>query len=149
MCIRDRPYHVGSKDVAFPRLNSLGFWIQPCGYLLIAKIGFLRTMCWKNNDKIDNYFKLKQSEHYSSFYFLDELQKTPKTLINNLFLNQPEKYELKNQDKPIEEIINLNFLHNYDIGAIVKTNDMSWKLVLWRTINSVSYTHLDVYKRQL
>ena len=102
------PYHVGSKDVAFPRLNSLGFWIQPCGYLLIAKIGFLRTMCWKNNDKIDNYFKLKQSEHYSSFYFLDELQKTPKTLINNLFLNQPEKYELKNQDKPIEEIINLN-----------------------------------------
>lgn len=39
------PYHVGSKDVAFPRLNSLGFWIQPCGYLLIAKIGFLQTMC--------------------------------------------------------------------------------------------------------
>lgn len=37
------PYHVGSKDVAFPRLNSLGFWIQPCGYLLIAKIGFIRT----------------------------------------------------------------------------------------------------------
>lgn len=39
------PYHVGSKDVAFPRLNSLGFWIQPCGYLLVAKIGFLRTLC--------------------------------------------------------------------------------------------------------
>ena len=37
------PYHVGSKDVAFPRLNSLGFWIQPVGYLLIAKIGFIRT----------------------------------------------------------------------------------------------------------
>jgi cytochrome c oxidase subunit 1 len=37
------PYHIGSKDVAFPRLNSLGFWIQPCGYLLIAKIGFIRT----------------------------------------------------------------------------------------------------------
>jgi heme/copper-type cytochrome/quinol oxidase subunit 1 len=25
------PYHIGSKDVAFPRLNSIGFWIQPCG----------------------------------------------------------------------------------------------------------------------
>ena len=37
------PYHVGSKDVAFPRLNSLGFWIQPCGYILIAKIGFIRA----------------------------------------------------------------------------------------------------------
>jgi len=36
------PYHVGSKDVAFPRLNSIGFWIQPCGYLLIAKTAFLR-----------------------------------------------------------------------------------------------------------
>ena len=32
------PYHVGSKDVAYPRLNNLGFWIQPCGFLLIAKI---------------------------------------------------------------------------------------------------------------
>tara|TARA_B110000091_G_scaffold214389_1_gene267469 strand:- start:8357 stop:8662 length:306 start_codon:yes stop_codon:yes gene_type:complete len=36
------PYHVGSKDVAFPRLNSIGFWIQPCGYILVAKIAFLR-----------------------------------------------------------------------------------------------------------
>jgi heme/copper-type cytochrome/quinol oxidase subunit 1 len=36
------PYHVGSKDVAFPRLNSIGFWIQPCGYLLLAKTAFLR-----------------------------------------------------------------------------------------------------------
>lgn len=30
------PYHVGSKDVAYPRLNSIGFWIQPCGYILIS-----------------------------------------------------------------------------------------------------------------
>lgn len=37
------PYHVGSKDVAFPRLNSIGFWIQPLGFLLVAKIAFLRT----------------------------------------------------------------------------------------------------------
>jgi heme/copper-type cytochrome/quinol oxidase subunit 1 len=36
------PYHVGSKDVAFPRLNSMGFWLLPCGYLLLAKIAFLR-----------------------------------------------------------------------------------------------------------
>ena len=45
------PYHVGSKDVAFPRLNSLGFWIQPCGYLLIAKIGFIRGQFWTTSDK--------------------------------------------------------------------------------------------------
>lgn len=26
------PYHVGSKDVAYPRLNSIGFWIQPFAF---------------------------------------------------------------------------------------------------------------------
>jgi heme/copper-type cytochrome/quinol oxidase subunit 1 len=36
------PYHVGSKDVAYPRLNSIGFWIQPCGFILVSKIAFLR-----------------------------------------------------------------------------------------------------------
>lgn len=45
------PYHVGSKDVAFPRLNSIGFWILPCGFLLVAKIAFLRPQYWKYYDK--------------------------------------------------------------------------------------------------
>ncbi len=45
------PYHVGSKDVAFPRLNSIGFWIQPLGFLLVAKIAFLRTTSWKYYDR--------------------------------------------------------------------------------------------------
>jgi len=36
------PYHVGSKDVAYPRLNSIGFWIQPFAYLLVAKTAILR-----------------------------------------------------------------------------------------------------------
>lgn len=49
------PYHVGSKDVAFPRLNSIGFWIQPCGYLLIAKIGFMRQQYWHYYDKMSFY----------------------------------------------------------------------------------------------
>lgn len=82
-------YHVGSKDVVSLFLNSLGFWIQPYDYLLIAKIDFLHTMHWKNNNKIDNYFKLKHSAYHLSFYFLDKLHRAPKILINNLFLNQP------------------------------------------------------------
>lgn len=49
------PYHVGSKDVAFPRLNSIGFWIQPCGFLLIAKIGFMRQQYWHYYDKMSLY----------------------------------------------------------------------------------------------
>lgn len=46
------PYHVGSKDVAFPRLNSFGFWMQPCGYLLVAKVGFLKQQYWHYYDNI-------------------------------------------------------------------------------------------------
>ena len=49
------PYHIGSKDVAFPRLNSIGFWIQPCGFLLIAKIGFMRQQYWHYYDKMSFY----------------------------------------------------------------------------------------------
>lgn len=52
------PYHVGSKDVAFPRLNSMGFWLLPCGYLLLAKIAFLRPQFWRYYDKTSFYFPL-------------------------------------------------------------------------------------------
>jgi heme/copper-type cytochrome/quinol oxidase subunit 1 len=53
------PYHVGSKDVAFPRLNSIGFWIQPCGFLLIAKTAFLRPQFWRYYDKPSFYASLE------------------------------------------------------------------------------------------
>ena len=45
------PYHVGSKDVAFPRLNSIAFWLLPCGYLLVSKTAFLRPTFWRYYDK--------------------------------------------------------------------------------------------------
>lgn len=79
------PYHVGSKDVAFPRLNSLGFWIQPCGFLLIAKIGFLRTEFWTSTDKIVNYF-------YNLSY---PVEKQQQFIINN-------KFEFNLLDVPFE-----------------------------------------------
>lgn len=75
------PYHVGSKDVAFPRLNSIGFWIQPCGYLLVAKTAFLRPQYWRYYDKTSFYFplidkleirkkqELKESIMFSSKYY--------------------------------------------------------------------------------
>ncbi len=52
------PYHVGSKDVAFPRLNSIGFWIQPIAFLLVAKTAFLRQQYWHYYDKTAFYFPL-------------------------------------------------------------------------------------------
>lgn len=58
------PYHVGSKDVAFPRLNSIGFWIQPCGFILLAKIAFLRSQYWRYYDKTSFYFPLMDRSNY-------------------------------------------------------------------------------------
>ena len=67
------PYHVGSKDVAYPRLNSIGFWIQPCGYILVAKIAFLRPQFWRYYDKPSFYFPLlDKSVNKKNLYFKDD-----------------------------------------------------------------------------
>jgi heme/copper-type cytochrome/quinol oxidase subunit 1 len=61
------PYHVGSKDVAYPRLNSIGFWIQPCGFILVAKIAFLRPQYWRYYDKTSYYFPLLDKSAHRKF----------------------------------------------------------------------------------
>ena len=61
------PYHIGSKDVAYPRLNSIGFWIQPCGFILVAKIAFLRPQYWRYYDKTAYYFPLLDKSLYKNF----------------------------------------------------------------------------------
>lgn len=71
------PYHVGSKDVAFPRLNSIGFWILPCGFLLVAKIAFQRPQFWKYYDRstfssvMYNKDLLQMTFNTNGFNFLD------------------------------------------------------------------------------
>jgi heme/copper-type cytochrome/quinol oxidase subunit 1 len=71
------PYHVGSKDVAFPRLNSIGFWLLPCGYLLLAKIAFLRPQFWRYYDKTSFYFPLLEKNNKRLNFDLN----------NNFYLN--------------------------------------------------------------
>jgi len=61
------PYHVGSKDVAFPRLNSLGFWLLPSGYVLLAKPAFLRSEFQKPYDIKTYYFNF--IKHPAGFDF--------------------------------------------------------------------------------
>lgn len=61
------PYHVGSKDVAYPRLNSIGFWIQPVGFILVAKIAFLRPQYWRYYDKTSYYFPLLDKSSHRKF----------------------------------------------------------------------------------
>jgi len=66
------PYHVGSKDVAFPRLNSMGFWLSPVAFILIAKTAFMRPVFWNYYEKVIFYLPLvdkhrrKQVHHWST-----------------------------------------------------------------------------------
>lgn len=82
------PYHVGSKDVAFPRLNSIGFWIQPLGFILVAKIAFLRTTYWHYYDK-------------TSFF----LQPYNKSIYKNMFSLNNETLYLNNFNKNVDDSI--------------------------------------------
>ena len=116
------PYHVGSKEVAFPRLNSLGFWIQPCGYLLIAKIGFIRTQFWAPQEKIVNYFNLTKKTYNTNVPSIIEYQaSTP--LYNSTFNN--ELYWDKDFKSTLA-IIPIPQQFNW------KLDENSWKVVFWR-----------------
>ena len=64
------PYHVGSKDVAFPRLNSIGFWIQPLGFIVVAKIAFLRPQLWRYYDKVSFYTALLNKSPLDKYNYL-------------------------------------------------------------------------------
>ena len=50
------PYHIGSKDVAFPRLNSFGFWILFSGFVVLAKPASLRRQLFKYYDSSNYYY---------------------------------------------------------------------------------------------
>ena len=67
------PYHVGSKDVAYPRLNNMGFWIQPCGFLLIAKMGSMRLEYWVTELRTSYFSTLTKVDHFLQQYQYDEL----------------------------------------------------------------------------
>lgn len=58
------PYHIGSKDVAFPRLNSLGFWLLPAGYILAAKPAFIRSSFFKYFDKPSFFYQIISKGSY-------------------------------------------------------------------------------------
>lgn len=77
------PYHIGSKDVSYPRLNSIGFWIQPCGFILVAKIAFLRPQYWRYYDKTAYYFPLLDKSSIRN-----EIEFKNNSIFTNTFLKQ-------------------------------------------------------------
>ena len=153
------PSHVGSKDVAYPRLNSLGFWIQPCGYLLIAKIGFLRTMCWKNYENQTNFYSINKSTKFDSFMesneirsneFLNYVQVPEDKLREFQFVTKDDKdmWALKQKvgrldtpnytlfSKSIKSVTQL-FSPDYSYGTVALDKNNSWKLFFWKYIHNI------------
>lgn len=55
------PFHILAKDVSFPRLNSIGFWLLPAGFLLMAKPAFSRRQVYKFWDPYDAYRSVTES----------------------------------------------------------------------------------------
>lgn len=158
------PYHVGSKDVAYPRLNNLGFWIQPCGFLLIAKMGSMRLEYWTTELKTSFYSGLTRIDHFLQTYQYNELScGIKKTQYNFDFTN------LKNIiDKKLEEIDKKIFssfeYRNLQIEKILELklfkqtkfnlnmfdeNFYSYKILFWKDIYNSTDTFWSLTKNAL
>lgn len=159
------PYHVGSKDVAYPRLNNLGFWIQPCGFLLIAKMGSMRLEFWTTELKTSFYSGLSKVDHFLQTYFYDELTSTiKKTLNNNDFLNLWNIIEklLEDIDKTIsknsylfrqlqmEKIIEAELYKKTRLNLnLMDENFYSYKLIFWKDLYNSTDTFWSLTKNAL
>jgi heme/copper-type cytochrome/quinol oxidase subunit 1 len=100
------PYHIGSKDVAFPRLNSIGFWILPVGYLLVAKPAFMRQTYYKYYDKPSLFFPLLNKDKYDKLY---EYKLNSSTNTKNKINFDLDYYlSISNNNLPINNFYNYN-----------------------------------------
>lgn len=83
------PYHIGSKDVSFPRINSFGFWILFAGYVLLCKVAFFRKSLF-------NYF-----DAYESFTEFVSKKKRKKNIFKKTeyMWIQDEKFATATPDK--------------------------------------------------
>ena len=128
------PYHVGSKDVAFPRLNSVGFWFLPAGFLLIAKPAFLRSSFFKYYDKPSFYYNILDFKVFNNNFFL-------KNNLNDLNFTSFSSNEVINEWTPRKKIFYSNFI---DYCFIPKLYLLSNDIVSYS--NNLWYTSLNLFK---
>ena len=161
------PYHVGSKDVAYPRLNNLGFWIQPCGFLLIAKMGSMRLEYWTTELKTSFFSGLTKIDHFLQQYHYSELIGDIKKTMNSLDFthidkiiekeleNDEELNELKKDKKnffafrtlQIEKIeaLHLEERTKWNLN-VFDENFYSYKLIFWKDIYNSTDTFWSLTK---
>lgn len=117
------PYHIGSKDVAFPRLNSIGFWIQPSGFFLLSKTYFLRPQIYKSVDSVSSI----DNKLYNNISY--------KNLTNILYNNITNSYSKINKESTYfksnknllssKELLlnsNLNYSNNWHFYSSINDN---------------------------
>ena len=158
------PYHVGSKDVAYPRLNNLGFWIQPCGFLLIAKMSSMRLEYWTTEVKTAFFTALSKVDHYLQYYDYDEIigglgkkySDNDYTKLQNIIeealcdLNKKD-YDIVTYRQLREKIIDDLELHKvtwYDIW-LKESNDYSYKLLFWKDFYNSTQTFWSLAKNAI
>jgi cytochrome c oxidase subunit 1 len=127
------PYHVGSKDVAFPRLNSIGFWIQPCGFLLLAKMAFLRPQFWRYYDKPSFFAPIEDKLVHNVSLTL----KTDKIFLSKLL------------DNDYKSSFTLNFISRKQLQSVNfnSFNFIPEKLFFWPTLIAYSETFWNIANR--
>lgn len=115
------PYHIGSKDVSFPRLNSFGFWILFSGFIVLTKPSSMRKCLYKYYDSSDVYYSvfLENSINKNLIYI--------KTNYNSSFYNTIWDYFFNN----LNTFINKN-------NFIVQVNNSSLTMSGWTFITPFS-----------
>ena len=158
------PYHVGSKDVAYPRLNNLGFWIQPCGFLLIAKMGSMRLEYWTTEVKTSFFSGLTKVDYFLQQYKYDEIFHNIKKSISNYDYSRLEllvKDATKDIDKKLYDFVTYRKLRDqaildaelhkgmkYNLN-IFDENFYSYKLIFWKDIYNSTDTFWSLTKNAL
>lgn len=158
------PYHVGSKDVAYPRLNNLGFWIQPCGFLLIAKMSSMRLEYWTTEVKTAFFTALSKVDHYLQYYDYDEIigglgkkySDNDYTKLQNIIEEalcdlDKKDYDIVTYRQLREKIIDDLELHKvtwYDIW-LKESNDYSYKLLFWKDFYNSTQTFWSLAKNAI
>lgn len=116
------PYHVGSKDVAFPRLNSMGFWLQPMGFILLSRPAFLRPDFFKSYDIKNLHLKINKSNK-SEIDLFDSL----KNIQNYTFKNKQQISLFDNNSQDFlqnRNILNLKNFSWYSISNLEPKKDV-------------------------